>query len=408
MVRILEDVKLELDDVILVPQRTTINSRQEVVLEREFKFYHSPKIWNGLPIMSANMSCLSGFQMARALEQHKMITCLHKYYKAEEIIEQFKSGIKTEYTWVSIGYSKDEMDRASKIYQECPDVNFVVDVPSAYLEKFVKYCFEIRQRCKKSIIMAGNVATPEMVQELIIHGLVDLIKCGISGGSTCTTRLVTGVGYPQFSTILETSQAAHGLKSSERHLGLICSDGSCRTTGDICKALAAGADFVMLGSFLMGTDETDDVGEWEYHIDKDDRYEKIECEYVPESILRTAVRAGASWHKIDKQHFIDKDYIVLPKYSKVKKYQTIYGMSTHHAQEKHALGKKEYRASEGTIKKIPYKGSVHDLVHEIKGSLRSTASYIGATSLKDLSKCAVFAKVNRIHPTNNADTKMGI
>jgi len=223
--------------------------------------------------------------------------------------------------------------------------NICIDIANGYTEKFVDYCAKIRLEFPNSIIMAGNVATPEMVSELILHGEVDIVKVGIGPGSACTTRLKAGVGYPQLSAIAECSHVAHGLRSDAGRLGLICADGGCRYPADVAKAYAAGADFVMLGGMLAGTKECE--GEW-------------------------VEKAGT-------------------------KYLTFYGMSSKKAQEKHSGGLLNYRSSEGRVKKVAYKGEASLVINDILGGVRSACAYTGATSLKDFNKTARFVRVNRTH-----------
>ena len=199
--------------------------------------------------------------------------------------------------------------------------------------------------------MAGNVCTPDMVSELILHGGVDIVKIGIGPGSACTTRLKAGVGYPQLSAIAECSHAAHGIRSGNGRLGLICADGGCRYPADVAKAYAAGADFVMLGGMIAGTDECE--GEWEYDVNDD-----------------------------------GEEY---------KTHLTFYGMSSRKAQEKHGDSLRDYRSSEGRVLKVPYKGPVSDTIQDICGGVRSACAYTGATCLKDFSKTAKFVRVNRVH-----------
>jgi len=361
-----QDIKLDYDDVLIVPQRTTLESRKDVYLEREFKFYHSPRIWKGIPIVCSNMVPLTSKAMAIQLSAHKMVTALHKYYSASEIFDIIQdSGI--DYTWMSIGKSDQEIDRikeVSNLLGRSP--NIVIDVPNGYMESFVLFCQKIREHFPDSIICAGNVTTPEICEELIIHGGVDICKIQISPGSQCETRKMTGVGYGTFSCIHECSHAAHGLKSKSGHLGLVMTDGGCKTPGDICKAVCGGSDWVMLGGMFAGTEECD--GEWTY-----------------EYLCNKAGLAGEFWQPFS------------PGYETKKRKTSLifYGMSSHYAQEKHGVGKKQYRASEGKVSKISYKGPVDDIIQEILGGLRSCGAYIGAKYLKDYSKCAKFIKINR-------------
>lgn len=341
-----QDVKLDFEDILIVPQRTTLESRNEVILERNFKFHYSPRIWSGIPIMCSNMVPLTSKRMAVKLAEHKMATALHKYYNAEETIDIIKAA-GVDYAWTSIGKSSQDLEKIKYVSEKLgTSTNIVIDVPNGYMESFVKFCSLIRKTFPESIICAGNVTTPEICEELIIHGKVDICKVQIGPGSQCETRKMTGVGYGTFSCVQECSHASHGLRSDSGRLGLIMSDGGCREPGDVCKALCGGADWVMIGGMFAGTDECE--GEWEYDVD----------------------------------------------HPTAKKYLTFYGMSSHYAQEKHGVGKKKYRASEGKVSRIPFKGPVEDVIQEILGGVRSCGAYIGAKHLKDFNKCAKFVRIS--------------
>ncbi|NDA63552.1 MAG: GMP reductase [Chitinophagia bacterium] len=300
--------------------------------------------------------------MAQSLKKFSAITCLHKHYNLQDYLD---NTLDLNYYWYSMGINIDEIDKLQRLVDIINQIpNICIDVANGYTDNFVDFCNKVRNHFGKSpIIMAGNVCTPEMVQELILHGGVDIVKIGIGPGSACTTRLKTGIGYPQLSAIDECSHAAHGLKSDDKRLGLICADGGCRTPSDVVKAFAANADFVMLGGMLAGTEECE--GEWEY-------------EYK--------MRSGG-WQPID------------PQYEDVEKRKTkltFYGMSSHKAQEKYG-GIKNYRASEGRVMTVPYKGSSSIIIEDVLGGIRSACAYVGASSLKDLPKCAEFIRVNRVH-----------
>lgn len=339
-----QDVKLDFDDVLLVPQRTTLESRSEVVLERNFSFYHSPRTWSGIPIVCSNMVPLTSKRMAVVLAGHKMVTALHKYYGAKELAEII-SAAGSDYAWVSIGKSESDVAKVREVSDLVGSApNIVIDVPNGYMESFVKFCSFVRRKFPESIICGGNVTTPEICEELTIHGGLDICKIQISPGSQCETRKMTGVGYGTFSCVQECSHATHGLRSSSGRVGLVMSDGGCRTPGDVCKSLCGGSDWVMLGGMFAGTDECE--GEWQLE--------------------------GSQ-----------------------KMSLTFYGMSSHYAQEKHGAGKKKYRASEGKVSKVPYKGPVEDVVQEILGGVRSCGAYIGARNLKDYPKCAKFIRTVR-------------
>lgn len=361
--RILQDEKLDFNDVLLVPQRSTLISRKDVILERSFRFYHSPKTWSGTPIICSNMYNTGSLAMAKALKEWRMITCLHKYHSIEQLVSVLSRECDdNSYIWPSIGFKDADITKLKMLREGLNNgFNICIDVPNGHLEVFVDFCAKVRNEFPESIIMAGNVTTPEMTQELIIHGGVDIIKTQIGPGSMCKTRMVTGVGYGSLSCVIECSGAAHGLKNGEKKLGLICSDGGCRETGDINKAFGGGADFVMLGGMFAGYEEND--GEWK---EKD-----------------TYTFEGSLW---DGQHIATR-----------KKYLKFYGMSTHHAQQQHGNGIKTYRASEGDVREIECKGKVDDGIQEMLGGIRSCCTYIGANSIKDMNKCAVFAKISRIH-----------
>ncbi|MDO6759301.1 GMP reductase [Tamlana sp. 2_MG-2023] len=336
--RIEYDIKLGFKDVMIRPKRSTLKSRSEVSLEREFKFLHSTLTWSGIPIMSANMDTVGTFEMALALSEKHIFTAIHKHYSIEDwkiFTENAPIGIEN-YIAVSTGTSEKDTEMLSKVFEVLPELKFIcIDVANGYSEHFTAFVRKTRAQFPNKIIIAGNVVTGEMVEELLISG-ADIVKVGIGPGSVCTTRVKTGVGYPQLSAIIECADAAHGLG------GQIISDGGCTTPGDIAKAFGAGADFVMLGGMLAGHDESG--GE-----------------------------------------IIEKNGEVFKKF---------YGMSSATAMEKHVGGVAEYRASEGKTVEVPYKGPVENTIQDILGGLRSTCTYVGASRLKELTKRTTFIRVN--------------
>jgi len=341
-----DGIGLDFDDVLIVPQRSTISSRKNVNLERKFNFLYSPRTWTGIPLMCSNMTSVASTSMAKALANHKIITCLHKYYEEDQLVEFFKDESLRDYVWVSIGFSDSDLDKLKRISEALGyQPNICIDVPNGHMDCFVGFCLKVRSHMWESIIIAGNVATRDMAQELLLHGGVDVAKVQIGPGKACKTRIVTGVGYPTITCIDECSHVAHGLSNGVKKLGLICSDGGCKNSGDIAKALVCGSDFVMIGSLFSGTNE---------------------CEQ--EEIVIDGTR-----------HF------------------KFYGMSSHLAQETHGSGKKDYRASEGEVFIVPAKGPVDDVVQEVLGGIRSACAYIGANNIKDMPKCGEFIRVNRIH-----------
>ena len=329
--RIENDIKLDFQDVLIRPKRSTLSSRKEVSLRRIYKFKHSKYEYEGIPIIASNMDGVGTLAMAQALSSHDLMTCLIKWYNND--IEHYGNfRLNSNHYAVSTGISDLDFKNLNVILTGLNAQFICIDVANGYSEHFGDFVAKVRNRWPNKTIIAGNVVTADMTQELILRG-ADIIKIGIGPGSVCTTRIQTGVGYPQLSAIIECADAAHGLG------GHIIADGGCTCSGDVAKAFGAGADFVMLGSLLAGHDE------------------------------------GGGEIKDDKVIF--------------------YGMSSDTAMEKHHGGMAEYRSSEGRTVSIPYKGSVHKTVLCILGGLRSTCTYVGAFSLKQLSKCTTFVRVNR-------------
>ena len=348
--KIEQDIKLDFSDVLMRPKRSTLSSRSEVDLIRTLKFPNSGQSWSGVPIMVANMDTVGTLDMFNSLYKNRMMTCLHKYVSAEDIIELFKQyeGLPDDelhpsnYMILSTGITESNWDNLNstiaKLSENGIEVKFIcVDVANGYMESFSNFCKRVRSEYPDKTIIAGNVVTREIVEELILNCGVDIVKCGIGSGSVCTTRLQTGVGMPQFSTILECADAAHGLN------GHIISDGGVKVPGDFSKAFAGGADFVMSGSMFAGFDES--AGD--LVTDEDGR-----------------------------------------------KFKTFYGMSSATSMNKYHGGVAKHRSSEGKTVKVPYKGPVQDQVYNILGGIRSTCTYTGAKRLKDLPKCATFIRVN--------------
>lgn len=335
--RIENDLKLGFKDVMFRPKRSTLKSRSEVSLEREFNFLHSDITWKGVPIIAANMDTVGTFNMAKALSNHNIFTAIHKHYTIDDWRKFIhESSVNTlNNIAISTGTSKEDAKKVKTILNEFPQINFIcIDVANGYSEHFVEFVRKMRKQHPNKVIIAGNVVTGEMVEELLISG-ADIIKVGIGPGSVCTTRVKTGVGYPQLSAIIECADAAHGLG------GQIISDGGCKVPGDVAKAFGANADFVMLGGMLAG--HTESGGE-----------------------------------------IIEENG---------EKFKAFYGMSSETAMNKHSGGVANYRASEGKTVKIPFKGNVENTIIDILGGLRSTCTYVGARRLKELTKRTTFIRV---------------
>ena len=319
--RIIDDTKLDFSDVLISPKRSQLTSRKEADLSRNFTFLHSNHTWTGIPIIAANMDHTGTIAMAHVLMEYPMLTALCKFIKSSEWGWN-KNIIQT------IGLDQDLEELTNEAQWVC------LDVANGYTERFNDYVDKMRNHwaTKKRIIIAGNVCTPEATEQILLAG-ADVVKIGIGPGSVCTTRKMTGIGYPQLSAVIECADAAHGLG------GHIVADGGCTVVGDIAKAFGGGADFVMLGGMLAGHKE---------------------CEGEVEDDT-----------------------------------MTFYGMSSEEAQLKYYGGKKSHRASEGKKVQVPYKGNVADTIDEILGGLRSSCTYAGARTLKALPKCTTFVKVNR-------------
>lgn len=339
--RIENDIKLGFKDVMIRPKRSTLKSRSQVSLKRNFTFLNSKQSWSGVPIIAANMDTVGTFEMATALSKHEIFTAIHKHYSYEQwenFVANSNEGILKNIA-ISTGTSLDDSKRTDKILTSFPSIKSIcVDVANGYSEYFVDFVKKIRDKYPDKIILAGNVVTGEMVEELLLAG-ADVIKVGIGPGSVCTTRIKTGVGYPQLSAIIECADAAHGLG------GQIISDGGCKIPGDIAKAFGGGADFVMLGGMLAG-------------------------------------------HEQSGGELITKNG---------QEFKVFYGMSSETAMNKHVGGVAEYRASEGKTVEIPYRGDVNKTVLDILGGVRSTCTYVGAIRLKELTKRTTFIRVQEQH-----------
>ena len=376
--RIDEDVKLDYKDVLIRPKRSTLGSRKEVQLDRGYSWRnwkpHEPmsaetEHWRGIPIMAANMDGVGTFEIADKLAEGGLFTCLVKTYSEEQLIEYFNTDMyeRTNHVAMSIGITDHDMGKFMRVYdQSDSSLKYVcVDVANGYSERFADFIRKLRSQYPHIVIIAGNVVTGEMTEELILAG-ADIVKVGIGPGSVCTTRIQTGVGYPQLSAVIECADAAHGLG------GHIIADGGCTCPGDVAKAFAAGADFVMLGGMLAG------------HIEGGGN--------IITKIYET------SEVTITDDDFYDNVY-------KEEKFVQFYGMSSDAANTKHFGGLKDYRSSEGREVLVPFRGEVSSTIQDILGGIRSTCTYAGAEKIKQLTKCTTFVRVNNQFNTVYANSK---
>jgi len=368
--RIEEDVKLDYKDVLIRPKRSTLGSRKEVDLERGYTWRNyepdfpeniDDEHYRGIPIMAANMDGVGTFEMADQLATAGIFTCLVKTYSVQELVNYFDTDMyeRTNYVAMSIGITDNDHQKFRDVYEQADgNLKYVcIDVANGYSNRFRDFVAQFRQQYPHVVIIAGNVVTGEMTEELILAG-ADIVKVGIGPGSVCTTRIQTGVGYPQLSAVIECADAAHGLG------GHIIADGGCTCPGDVAKAFAGGADFVMLGGMLAGHDE----GGGEVitkHYANNEYTRQDDGTYVPH---------------FEQRHFVQ-----------------FYGMSSTSANNKHFGGLKEYRSSEGRTVLVPYRGAVARTIQDILGGVRSTCTYAGAIRLKHLSKCTTFVRCTQTH-----------
>tara|TARA_Y100000591_G_scaffold55151_1_gene43680 strand:+ start:13246 stop:14307 length:1062 start_codon:yes stop_codon:yes gene_type:complete len=344
--KIIHTPHYDFHNVLIRPKRTTISSRSQVDLEREMNFKYSTQKWKGVPVISANMDTTGTFEVYDVLHKHKMITCLNKFYGLKDFQKRNQIShlekLDPDYFMISTGIDERNFCNLCEIMEYTQAKWICVDVANGYMQQVVLYCDKVRATFPDAIIVAGNVATREMVEELIINGKVDGVKVGIGPGSACLTRLKTGVGVPQLSAIIECADAAHGCG------GFIIGDGGITCPGDMSKAFGGGADFVMCGGIFSGHDEN------------------------PGEIVEEELPNGEK-----------------------KKYKMFYGMSSELAMTKHYGKMAKYRSSEGRVIKIPYRGPLEKTVLDYLGGVRSTCAYINAHKIKHMSKCVTFVVVSQ-------------
>lgn len=325
-------VKLDFNDVLIVPQFSDITSRNQVDVSTTISGRWGASI-SGVPIIAANMDGVGTFSMHHALKKFNAFTAITKHHTLADWVSQKD----VSHAFITIGMNDDELQKAEDIIKTWKDrvsvftPKIVIDVANGYMNSFYDFISKVRKYIPDAFIMAGTVVTPEAVERCIMSG-ADLARVGIGTGAVCTTRRVAGVGYPQFSALQECVPAAESVG------GGVQSDGGCVFPGDFSKALAAGAKMVMAGSVFAGHDESE-------------------------------------------QEIRDGKVI-------------FYGMSSHAAQQRHNQVKK-YRASEGRVVQLPYKGLVEHTISDILGGIRSTCAYIGANTVSEMSHKAQFIQVNR-------------
>lgn len=395
MTNIIEEVQLDYCDVMIKPKRSTLNSRNEPDIYRDYKFKWTNDVIRGNGLTVANMATTGTFAMAEVMAKNLMFVCLHKHYSFEDLktfLEEHKDRIVFEHTnvddeskyhdfldyvFVSTGIKDGDYEKICKVLDLGYCKNLCIDIANGYIPKLLDFVKKIRNQYPYLRIMVGNVVTGDMVQDLILNG-ADIVKCGIGGGSVCLTRLKTSCGRPQFSTVLECAEAAHAVD------GMICADGGIACPGDICKAYGAGADFVMVGGLVAGSDEAaGDIITKEYKTNEIIHYTWIDNKgYIHNTLDEPVDDTFYSYNDTDLR-------------IETKRFKQFYGMSSKLAQEKHWCGMAKYRTSEGREKLIPYTGPVQNIIDDYLGGLRSYFTYCNIKKLKDAPKCTTFYRVNK-------------
>lgn len=376
--QIINEVQLDFSDVLMKPKRSTILSRKDANVEREYKYKWCKRVNYGTGIFNANMGTVGNFGVANKMLESNLFATLHKHYTVEQLIDFFeknskivsinKEGSTHSYDiskcFISIGLKDDGLNKLLKLEkyleyknQYTPSLSVCIDVPNGYIPSVKDLVKKVREYLPNSCIMVGNVVTGDITEDLILSG-ADILKIGIGPGSQCRTRSQTGVGRPQLSAIIECADAAHGVG------GMICADGGITCAGDLCKAFGAGADFVMIGGLYAGTTEAEG--------------EIIEKVYQTNEVIYDESTNHERLGKLEKK----------------KQFKLFYGMSSEYAQCKFGNGMPNYRASEGRVSEVPFVGSVDKVNEELLGGLRSCMTYIGSRKLKDIPKCTTFYRVN--------------
>lgn len=363
MNKFISEMQLDFKDVLIQPRKSHLSSRSEVNLVQHYKFKHSKQTYTGVPVIVANMDTTGTMNMAKEMAKHQTMCALHKHYSLKDL-QNFFSSIDSsnqvdvdliaqnkhhlQHTFYSMGIVASDLKKFEEIVAKVgifdeskPHLGGVravcIDVANGYMEALVKFCQELRKTHTNLIIMAGNVVDSQMTHELLERGMVDIVKVGIGSGSVCQTRVVAGVGRPQFSAILECQSVADNLG------GYIVSDGGVTCIADFSKAFAVGCFGVMSGGMFSGHSE---------------------CE----------------------QEVVEKDG---------QQFIAFYGMSSTQAMNKYSNGVANYRASEGKLVHIPFKGSVNQTIEGILGGVRSAHTYVGAKNMKEFAQKAHFYRVSQ-------------
>jgi IMP dehydrogenase len=343
----MEEQFLTFDDVLIVPAYSDIESRQEI--DTSVSFLGTDL---SVPIISANMDFVTGPEMAKEMQNNGGLGILHRFWESNfdyflAMNRAAVSGVNPLYISVGIRDTKASLELI-KTSLKYGVSGICIDVAHGYHKKVAEMIEMIKGHTSEDIyslkVIAGNVATLDGVSFLQDSG-VDAIKVGIGAGSVCTTRTVAGVGVPQWSAILECAS----IKEEYPDL-VIVADGGVRSSGDIAKALAAGADVVMLGNMLAGTDE------------------------APGELIEAGIESVTD--------YFNGSTDIKKKYAKRYRGQASFGSNN------------ERYVKEGIEGMIPYKGPVAPVIQQIKAGLQSSMSYVGARNLIEFREMAKFAQVS--------------
>ena len=330
---------LTFDDVTLIPQYSSVLPSETNTVT---KLSHNLDLQ--IPLISSAMDTVTESKMALAISKFGGVGIIHRNLSIENQVNEVKKVKKNNYlVGAAIGVSPDDLERAAELSKTNTDL-IVIDTAHGHTKKVLEMIKKIKKRIKNCTICAGNIATYEAAKFLADSG-VDIIKVGIGPGSICTTRLVAGIGVPQLSAIIQVKKALKNYKTK------IISDGGIKFSGDLAKAIAAGADAVMIGSLFSGTTET------------------------PGKII---------------------------KY-KGKFYKNFRGMGSVGAMSVGSADRYYQKNFKDTSKYVPegvegmvkFKGSVSKVIYSLVGGLKSSMGYLGARTIKDLQKRAEFTKITK-------------
>ena len=331
----MNDIKLDFDDVLIIPRRSV------KPLTRKSVNIKIPWLdTNAYPIVIANMPTTGTYEIAKQLTPMKVFTFIHKEYTIDEHKINLAMMDDRRYIAITTGVRDKDIKKTIDIISDFQDIGIInIDIANVYanVDGMIKAIQTYKSLFPHMKISAGNICDKNLMEELVDAG-ADYIKVGVGSGAACITRTEVGVGIPQLSAVMECYEEAQRLDCK------IISDGGCVTSGDVCKAIAAGADMVMIAGMVSSC---------------------YECSNMVE---------------IDGQHYVN-----------------LYGLGSNKQYNIHGVSEKEYRPNEGRDLMIPAKGHIKDIINQILGGLRSVCTYVGVSNIEELSIHAEFIRVNSTH-----------